>query len=157
MQLTTKQQYWLNHITAAKQSKQAMSAYAVQHNLCVKALYSWKWQLKQLNIPTAKKRKSFYTNNCSQHSSRNYHRCRCKSNASQWHIATTATAHHTNTHHVAWRMMAFTQPAAVYLHVMPIDFRKQINGLSLLVQDAMLLDVFFQFAVCFYESPTNAH
>ncbi len=59
MQLTTKQQYWLNHITAAKQSKQAMSAYAVQHNLCVKALYSWKRQLKQLNIPTAKKENPF--------------------------------------------------------------------------------------------------
>lgn len=39
-------------------------------------------------------------------------------------------------------MMDFKQPIAVYLHAAPIDFRKQINGLSLIVQDAMTLDVF---------------
>lgn len=39
-------------------------------------------------------------------------------------------------------MMIFSQPAAVYLHTAPIDFRKQINGLSLLVQDSMVLDIF---------------
>ena len=39
-------------------------------------------------------------------------------------------------------MMTFKQPASVYLHAAPIDFRKQINGLSLIVQDAMILDVF---------------
>ena len=38
--------------------------------------------------------------------------------------------------------MDFKQPIAVYLHAAPIDFRKQINGLSLIVQDAMTLDVF---------------
>lgn len=39
-------------------------------------------------------------------------------------------------------MMTLKQPASVYLHAAPIDFRKQINGLSLIVQDAMTLDVF---------------
>ena len=28
----------------------------------------------------------------------------------------------------------------VYLHRLPVDFRKAINGLSLIVQDALLLD-----------------
>jgi hypothetical protein len=59
MQLTTKQQYWLSHITAVQQSKQTISVYAAQHNLCVKALYSWKWQLKKLNIPVAKNENPF--------------------------------------------------------------------------------------------------
>jgi transposase len=50
-------------------------------------------------------------------------------------------------------MMTFTQPAAVYLHVEPIDFRKQINGLSLLVQDAMQLDIFSEALFVFMNRP----
>lgn len=50
-------------------------------------------------------------------------------------------------------MMTFSQPAAVYLHAAPIDFRKQINGLSLLVQDAMLLDVFSSALFVFMNRP----
>ena len=59
MQLTTKQQYWLSHITAVQKSKQSMSAYAAHNNICVKALYSWKWQLKQLSIPASKNENPF--------------------------------------------------------------------------------------------------
>ena len=59
MQYTTKQQYWFDHITTAKQSKQTMSAYAAQHNLCVKSLYSWTWQLKQLSQSATKKENPF--------------------------------------------------------------------------------------------------
>ncbi len=101
MQLTTKQQYWLNHITAAKQSKQAMSAYAVQHNLCVKALYSWKWQLKQLNIPTAKKENPFIQITSPSIRADLFITGAAvkRRNASQWHIASNCTrvAHQTKT------------------------------------------------------------
>jgi hypothetical protein len=36
-----------------------MSAYAAHNNICVKALYSWKWQLKQLSIPASKNENPF--------------------------------------------------------------------------------------------------
>lgn len=39
-------------------------------------------------------------------------------------------------------MMRFTSDATVYLHKHAIDFRKQINGLSLIVQESLLLDPF---------------
>lgn len=38
-------------------------------------------------------------------------------------------------------MLSFN-PAAIYLHREPVDFRQSINGLTVLVQDAMGLDVF---------------
>ena len=38
--------------------------------------------------------------------------------------------------------MLIFQPAAIYLHVEPVDFRQSINGLTVLVQEAMELDVF---------------
>lgn len=50
-------------------------------------------------------------------------------------------------------MMTFTQSAAIYLHVQPIDFRKQINGLSVLVQNAMELDVFSASLFVFVNRP----
>jgi len=39
-------------------------------------------------------------------------------------------------------MMTFKPGAEVYLHKHAIDFRKQINGLSLIVQESLLLDPF---------------
>lgn len=37
-------------------------------------------------------------------------------------------------------MFSFSAEAAVYLHREPVDFRKQINGLTLIVQEEMALD-----------------
>ena len=39
-------------------------------------------------------------------------------------------------------MMHFKKDLDVYLHREPIDFRKQINGLSMIVQDELALDPF---------------
>jgi len=44
-------------------------------------------------------------------------------------------------------MMRFTQELPVYLHREPVDFRKAINGLSVIVQESMQLDPFGQ--ACF--------
>lgn len=37
-------------------------------------------------------------------------------------------------------MFSFLDQATVYLHRAPVDFRKQINGLALIVQESMALD-----------------
>jgi transposase len=37
-------------------------------------------------------------------------------------------------------MFAFSPEVDVYLHKTPVDFRKQINGLALIVQESLLLD-----------------
>lgn len=37
-------------------------------------------------------------------------------------------------------MFTFSADAAVYLYRAPVDFRKQINGLALIVQESMTLD-----------------
>ncbi len=39
-------------------------------------------------------------------------------------------------------MMSFKPDIPVYLHQQTIDFRKQINGLSMIVQESLLLDPF---------------
>lgn len=39
-------------------------------------------------------------------------------------------------------MMAFDPKPKVFLHRAPVDFRKQINGLSLIVQESLALDPF---------------
>jgi transposase len=38
-------------------------------------------------------------------------------------------------------MYTFREDAAVYLHRAPVDFRKQINGLTLIVQESLQLDL----------------
>ena len=37
-------------------------------------------------------------------------------------------------------MYAFSPDAEVYLHRSPVDFRKQINGLALIVQESLIMD-----------------
>ncbi len=37
-------------------------------------------------------------------------------------------------------MFAFSPEAEVFLHRAPVDFRKQINGLALIVQESLLLN-----------------
>ncbi|MFQ5645159.1 MAG: IS66 family insertion sequence element accessory protein TnpB [Thiogranum sp.] len=37
-------------------------------------------------------------------------------------------------------MFSFAEDAVVYLHRAPVDFRKQINGLALIVQESLTLD-----------------
>jgi hypothetical protein len=49
--LTAKQQYWFDHITAAKQQSLALSAYAAQHNLSLKRLYNWRWRFSKMISP----------------------------------------------------------------------------------------------------------
>jgi transposase len=44
-------------------------------------------------------------------------------------------------------MMRVAQDAAIYLHREPVDFRKQINGLAVIVESAMELS---PFAAAFY-------
>ena len=39
-------------------------------------------------------------------------------------------------------MIRFKEDVPVYLHREPVDFRKQINGLSVLVQEEMTMDAF---------------
>ena len=39
-------------------------------------------------------------------------------------------------------MQMFVEPQAIYLHRKPVDFRKNINGLSALVEQSMQLPVF---------------
>jgi transposase len=39
-------------------------------------------------------------------------------------------------------MMRFSKEIAVYLHLEPVDFRKAINGLSVIVQESLQLDPF---------------
>ena len=38
-------------------------------------------------------------------------------------------------------MFAFLEEADVFVHREPVDFRKQINGLTVLVQESMALNV----------------
>jgi hypothetical protein len=45
--LTTKQQYWLDHIQQAKSDNQSLSAYAQQHALDLKAMYHYHWLLRK--------------------------------------------------------------------------------------------------------------
>lgn len=42
----------------------------------------------------------------------------------------------------AKRMKMFVEPPAIYLHKSPVDFRKSINGLSVIVEDQMKLACF---------------
>jgi len=49
-QLTTKQQYWLNHVKAAEDSAGTIAEYASRHNLRLKTLYQWKSKLIKLGL-----------------------------------------------------------------------------------------------------------
>lgn len=44
---------------------------------------------------------------------------------------------------------------AVYLHRLPVDFRKAINGLSLIVQNEMLLDAYSESLFVFVNKTRN--
>ena len=52
-------------------------------------------------------------------------------------------------------MMRFTPDVHVYLHRHAIDFRKQINGLSLIVQESLLLDPFSKSLFVFINGTRN--
>ena len=52
-------------------------------------------------------------------------------------------------------MMAFHKDINVFLHRAPVDFRKQINGLSLLVQEQMALDPFGEALFAFTNRARN--
>lgn len=52
-------------------------------------------------------------------------------------------------------MMQFDAKPSVYLHRRPVDFRKQINGLSLIVQEALELDVFGEVFFVFVNRARN--
>ena len=39
-------------------------------------------------------------------------------------------------------MKMFVEPPAIYLHKQPVDFRKSINGLSVIVEEHMRLSAF---------------
>lgn len=45
--LTDKQQFWFNHVIAAKHCALPLSTYAAQHNLKVKSLYNWRCKFSQ--------------------------------------------------------------------------------------------------------------
>ena len=57
--LTTKQQFWFNHVFAAKNCALPLSTYASQHNLCAKSLYNWRWKFAQQNSSDIKKENPF--------------------------------------------------------------------------------------------------
>ena len=48
-----------------------------------------------------------------------------------------------------------TKEVAVYLHRKPVDFRKQINGLSIIVQDNMLCDPYSEALFVFINQARN--
>lgn len=52
-------------------------------------------------------------------------------------------------------MMRPAGEMAVYLHRLPVDFRKAINGLSLIVQEALLLDPYSNALFVFVNKSRN--
>lgn len=52
-------------------------------------------------------------------------------------------------------MMRFKEGLDVYLHREPIDFRKQIDGLSLIVQEGLALDPFCESCFVFVNRGRN--
>ena len=48
--LTSKQQYWLDHINAAEESQQSMAVYAQKHNLPIKNFYNARSALKRRGL-----------------------------------------------------------------------------------------------------------
>ena len=58
-QLNEKQQFWLDHIKTALSSGISMNAYAKQHDLDIKSLYSWKSQFVKKGIISAPKQSAF--------------------------------------------------------------------------------------------------
>lgn len=52
-------------------------------------------------------------------------------------------------------MMIFNPKVAVYLHREAIDFRKQINGLSVIVQEGLSLDLFTDSCFVFVNRQRN--
>jgi len=52
-------------------------------------------------------------------------------------------------------MMRPSGDVAVYLHRLPVDFRKAINGLALLVQDEMQLDAYAESLFVFINKSRN--
>ena len=48
--LTNKQQYWLEHIRRAKSGQQALTDYAKEHELSLKALYNYHWLLRKKGL-----------------------------------------------------------------------------------------------------------
>ncbi|MCH7743784.1 MAG: IS66 family insertion sequence element accessory protein TnpB [Proteobacteria bacterium] len=46
-------------------------------------------------------------------------------------------------------MFTFAPEAEVFLHRTAVDFRKQINGLALIVQEAMMLEPMRNVSTCF--------
>ena len=52
-------------------------------------------------------------------------------------------------------MMRPTGDVSVYLHRLPVDFRKAINGLSLIVQDEMQLDAYSESLFVFINKSRN--
>ena len=57
--LTTKQQYWLDHINAAQQCGQSLSDYAAQHHLSLKRLYNWRWKFSK-QTPSLRSQKTAF-------------------------------------------------------------------------------------------------
>lgn len=52
-------------------------------------------------------------------------------------------------------MFSFAVDATVYLHRAPVDFRKQINGLALIVQESLALDPMREALFVFINSRAN--
>jgi transposase len=52
-------------------------------------------------------------------------------------------------------MMRLVEDIPVYLHRQPVDFRKAINGLSVIVQESLQLDPFAQAAYIFTNRARN--
>ena len=52
-------------------------------------------------------------------------------------------------------MMRPSGDVPVYLHRLPVDFRKTINGLSLIVQDELLLDAYSESLFVFINKARN--
>jgi hypothetical protein len=57
--LTVKQQFWFNHVIAAKNCALPLATYAAQHNLSAKSLYNWRWKFTQQNNSDMKKENPF--------------------------------------------------------------------------------------------------
>jgi hypothetical protein len=47
--LTTKQQYWLDHIHSAQNQGLSLSEYALEYKIPLPSIYKWRWYLSKKN------------------------------------------------------------------------------------------------------------
>jgi len=141
--------FWQQHALAAERSSDSTSAYAKRHGLALSTLYHWQSKLKPA-APTAGVGRAaaklvtlrvidtahaatepMHPRASRRHAPRNVGIARTRMAGGAWTCRTRNTLMHPG--------CPITQ---VYLCRAPIDFRKAINGLSVMVEQELGLDPF---------------